>query len=151
MIFDKLDRHPRYFGLHKGLSAGFTYLSTHDFTAVEPGRIDLNGDALYAVVQMYTTRPVGEGIWESHRRYIDLQYLVSGRERFLFAPLEQMQTGIYVPEKDFLPLTGSGSTLDLTSGFFVVFFPEDAHMPGLQLDMPELVKKVVIKIKILGI
>jgi len=148
MIFDSLDRHPLYIGLHKGLSAGFTYLSTHDFTADEPGRIDLNGDALYALVQMYTTKPAGQGIWEAHRRYIDLQYLVSGRERILFAPLEQMQTEIYVPEKDFLPMTGRGSILDLTAGFFVVFFPEDAHMPGLTIDFPGPVKKVVIKVAV---
>ena len=56
MIFDKLDRYLRYIG-QKNLSAAFTYLATHDFTAVEPGRINLEGDALYALVPAYLTGP----------------------------------------------------------------------------------------------
>jgi YhcH/YjgK/YiaL family protein len=148
MIFDQLNRSPRYIGLHKKFDAAFHYLASQDFSAVEPGRIDLEGDNLYAMVQAYTTRTPEQGIWEAHRRYIDVQYIISGRERILFAPIEQMQLGIYIPERDFLPLTGNGSTLDLSASFFVIFYPEDAHMPGLAIDFPEPVKKVVVKVAV---
>jgi YhcH/YjgK/YiaL family protein len=148
MIFDKLDRHARYVRPGDALGTAFAYLAANQFADTKPGRIDLDGSALYAMVQEYTTKPVEQGHWEAHRRYVDVQYIVSGRERILFAPIDQLQAGDYVPEKDFLPLTGPGSTLDLTAGFFVVFFPEDAHMPGLAIDLPEPVKKVVAKVAV---
>jgi YhcH/YjgK/YiaL family protein len=148
MFFDKLDRYARVGSLGKNLAVAFTYLATHDFSDTPPGRINLQGNDLYILVQEYTTKPAEQGVWEAHRRYIDVQYLVRGWERILFAPIEQMQAGDYVPEKDFLPLTGSGSSLNLPAGFFVVFYPEDAHMPGLAVDLPGPVKKVVAKITV---
>ncbi|NTV77854.1 MAG: DUF386 domain-containing protein, partial [Clostridiales bacterium] len=48
-------------------------------------------------------------------------------------------------ERDFQAMTGSGSTLNLTAGTFAVFFPQDAHMPGLTVEAPTKVKKVVVK------
>ena len=147
MIFDKLDRHLRYTGLGKSLAEAFTFLATNNFTNIPAGRIELHGDALYALVQEYTTKPLEQGKWEAHRRYIDVQYLVSGRERILFAPIESLEAGDYIPAKDFLPITGRGSTVDLSAGYFVIFFPEDAHMPGLSIDHPEPVKKVVVKLR----
>jgi biofilm protein TabA len=148
MIYDKLALFSRYAGLGKKLSTALSYLATQDFTATRPGRIDIQGDDLYALVQEYTTRPVGQGVWEAHRCYIDVQNMVSGQERIFFAPVETMQLGTYVEEKDFLSMTGDGSPLDLFAGFFVVFFPEDAHMPGLQVGTPEFVRKIVIKLAV---
>ena len=103
MIFDKLDRYLRYAGLQPALVQGLEYLSSHNLVVAPLGRIDLQGDALFALVQEYTSKSIEQGVWEAHRRYIDIQYIVSGRERIFFAPLERMQLGQYVPEKDFLP------------------------------------------------
>jgi YhcH/YjgK/YiaL family protein len=47
-------------------------------------------------------------------------------------------------------MSGTGNHLDVFAGAFVIFFPDDAHMPGLQTNQPEPVKKVVLKVKILG-
>ena len=148
MIYDNLAFFPRYTGLSKNLSAALSYLARQDFSSIDPGRIDLEGDELFALVQEYTTRPFEQGTWEAHRRYIDVQYVFRGRERIYVARLENMQVGAYVAEKDFLPMTGAGIPLDLPAGYFVVFYPEDAHMPGLQISAPEHVKKVVVKIRI---
>ena len=148
MIFDKLERYNRYTGPAVAIAPAMAYLASQDFIHTPPGRVELQGDALFALVQEYTSKPVDQGIWEAHRRYIDVQYIVSGREQIFYAPIECLQPGIYVPEKDFLPLSGSGSSLEITAGFFVVFYPEDAHMPGLALTLPEPVKKVVVKVKL---
>jgi len=148
MIFDQLARASRYVGLEQDFAAAFNYLSTHDLAGLPPGRIDLQGNDLYALVQEYSTKPFEQGAWEAHRRYIDVQCLVSGRERIYCAPLERLRAGVYVPEKDFLPLTGSGPWLDLSAGDFAIFFPEDAHMPGRTIEGPTAVKKVVVKVRV---
>ncbi len=148
MIFDSLENSSRYTHLGPGLAAAFDFLVHSNLAALQPGRLDLQGEALYALVQEYTTKPAGLGFWEAHRRYIDLQYLLSGSERMGFARLDAMQLGEYVAEKDFQPMNGIGQTLDLSAGEFVIFLPEDAHMPGLMLHTPTMVKKVVVKIRI---
>jgi YhcH/YjgK/YiaL family protein len=100
------------------------------------------------LVQEYVTKPVEQGLWEAHRKYIDVQYMVNGAERMGVANLRTMQLGEYVSEKDFQAMSGTGNYLDVFAGAFTIFFPDDAHMPGLQTNDPESVRKVVLKVKI---
>jgi YhcH/YjgK/YiaL family protein len=147
MIFDTLDQHVRYAGLPHRLPAALNYLLETDLAALPVGRVDLDGDNLYVLVQEYTTKPAELGKWEAHRRYIDVQYLVSGQERMGFANLRTLQLGEYLPDKDFQALNGAGNQVDVFAGSFVIFFPEDGHMPGLCVGAPEPVKKVVLKVR----
>jgi YhcH/YjgK/YiaL family protein len=147
MIFDTLDNYTRYAGLGNNLPAALKYLAETDFTLVEPGRVELGG-GMYVLVQEYTTKPVSQGRWEAHKNYIDVQYLLSGRERLDFANIRTMRLKEYNPDKDFQVLTGIGHSLTLFPGSFVILHPEDAHIPGLVAGHPEAVKKVVVKVKI---
>jgi YhcH/YjgK/YiaL family protein len=148
MIFDTLDNHAHYAGLGYNLPAALKFLLENDLTSLPAGRLDIDGDNLYALVQEYVTKPVEQGIWEAHRKYIDVQHMVSGTERMGVANLRTMQLGEYIPEKDFQPMSGTGNHLDVFAGAFVIFFPDDAHMPGLQASQPEAIRKVVLKVKI---
>jgi YhcH/YjgK/YiaL family protein len=148
MIFDTLDKHALYSGLGYNLPAALKFLLETDLTSLPIGRMDIDGDNLYALVQEYVTKPVEQGVWEAHRKYIDVQYMVSGTERMGVANLRTMQLGEYVAEKDFQPMRGLGNHLDVFAGAFVIFFPADAHMPGLQTHRSELIRKVVLKVKI---
>jgi YhcH/YjgK/YiaL family protein len=148
MIFDTLDNHARYAGLGNNLPAALKFLLENDLTALPVGRIEIDGDNLYALVQEYTTKPAAQGVWEAHRRYIDVQYLFSGHERMGFAQLSTMQLGEYVPARDFQPMSGTGNHVDVFAGAFVIFFPEDGHMPGLCVDAPEPIRKAVLKVRI---
>jgi biofilm protein TabA len=103
---------------------------------------------MYALVQQYNTKLRAQGVWEAHRRYIDLQYLVQGVEGIGYANIKHLQQGEYVASKDFLPLNGEGDLITVRSGSFVLLFPEDAHMPGMAIGSPAPVRKVVIKISI---
>jgi YhcH/YjgK/YiaL family protein len=147
MIFDTLENALRYTGLGSGLPAALKYLLETDLASLPLGRTDLDGKRLYVLVQEFTTKPLEQGKWEAHRRYIDVQYVASGQERMGFANLCTMQLGEYHPEKDFQALNGTGNQVDVFAGAFVIFFPEDAHMPGLCVDQPEPVRKVVLKVQ----
>ncbi len=146
MIFDSLEQYARYAGLGYNLSAAFRFLLDNDLAVLPLGRVDIDGDKMFALVQEYGTKPVEQGMWEAHRKYIDFQHMVIGKERMGFANIKTMQLGEYVPEKDFQPMTGFGSQMDISAGHFAIFFPEDGHMPGLMVTLPEMIKKVVIKI-----
>lgn len=148
MIFDTLDNHARYDGLGHNLPTALRFLLENDLASLPLGRIEIDGDNLFALVQEYTTKSVEQGKWEAHREYIDIQYMASGQERMGFANIRTMQLGEYMPEKDFQPMTGNGNHVDVFAGAFVIFFPEDGHMPGLCVNAPEPIKKVVLKVKI---
>ena len=145
MIFDFLTNSYLYSDISARMDIAFDFLNHTDLTALPVGRIDLEGDHVYVLVQEYTTKPLEEGKWEAHRRYLDVQYMLSGCERIDFALLDTMKLGEYFPEKDFQAMSGSGNALNVVEGSFVVFFPQDAHMPGLTVDAHSQVKKVVVK------
>jgi YhcH/YjgK/YiaL family protein len=147
MIFDTLENALRYARLGDNLPAALKYLLETDLASLPLGRTDLDGNRLYILVQEYDTKPLDQSKWEAHRQYIDVQYVASGRERMGFANLGTMQLGEYKPEKDFQALSGPANYVDVFAGAFVIFFPEDAHMPGLCVDQPEPVRKVVLKVQ----
>ena len=147
MIIDKLENAGLYRGLNGDLAKALDYLAANDFAAMEPGRYDIDGDIVYALVQRYDTRPRGEGDWEAHRRYIDVQYVVQGIETLGIAPVDSLrETQAYSEEKDVQLLAGSGDYVTARDGTFVIFYPHDAHRPCLAHEHPAPVLKVVVKV-----
>jgi YhcH/YjgK/YiaL family protein len=148
MIIDQLKNAHLYYNLSGGIAAALRYLQNTDPTKVEPGRYALDGDNLYAMVQQYETKPRDQGFWEAHRKYIDVQYVAQGTEHMGFSHLSQLRPQPYDEEKDFLKLEGEGEFFLMRAGTFVILGPDDAHMPGMAVDQPRPVRKVVVKVRI---
>lgn len=150
MIADHLTQADRYAVLDPRFKQAFDFLRSNDLATLEVGRYPLadDGDVLFALVQSYNTKPQGEGFWEAHRRYIDLQFIFQGTERIGYAPLHRMRLESYDADRDLAVLTGQGDFLTLTDGCFMLLWPEDAHMPGLQAAQAAPVRKVVCKIAV---
>ncbi|MFN8206001.1 MAG: YhcH/YjgK/YiaL family protein [Bacteroidales bacterium] len=126
----------------------FRFLASADLGKMETGVYPIAGNEAYAMVSEYTTKPIQEARFEAHRKYIDLQYLVLGKERI---GLAETSKGIilepYSEEKDvefYHPM--DGHILEAHPGVFFIFFPEDAHQPCIADGTPSVVKKVVVKI-----
>lgn len=148
MIVDTLDKWRSY--LDGDIwEAAFGFLETLT-PETEPGKYVLDGANLYAGIDVYNTKELDECIFEGHRKYIDIQVLLSGIEFIDWAPKAQMETKIdycgdadceFFDDPDYI-----GGRILLRPGMFTVFFPEDAHMPQACVEQPSTVKKVVIKI-----
>ena len=151
MIQDTLDNARRYEALSPRFARAFDYLRTVDGTQVL-GRHALDGENLFALVQRYSTRPFETASFEAHRRYIDIQYVYSGRETILWAPLASMreETMPYDASKEaaFFKLVPDVTPLHLAAGHFAILFPEDAHAPCLLWENPGEVFKVVVKVAV---
>lgn len=129
----------------------FSFLKNNDLANLAPKRYDLDGDNLYAMVSVYHTKNREDAKFEVHRRYIDIQYVVSGTEWIGIAPLVS-QDSILQPydatqDIEFLSVK-QGKTVRASQDRFFIFFPGDAHMPGLKADTNAPVRKVVVKIRI---
>lgn len=151
MILGTLDHSARYEALHPSFAKAFSFLRTVDGTQA-PGRHEIDGDHVFALVQRYSTKPVGDALFEAHRRYIDVQYLHSGRETILWAPLAAMKeaTMAYDETKEaaLWKLVPDVTPLHLSAGLFAILFPQDAHAPCVEWERPEEVFKVVVKVAV---
>ena len=148
MIADTLNNSRLYRGLSPRIALAFDFLHGTDSRGATSGTFEIEGRQVYAMVQEYASLDRTQGTWEAHRRYIDLQYVVAGRERIGYANVSRLTPGLYDPEKDFLPLSGEGDFLTLGPGDFMLLFPEDGHMPRIAVAGPETVRKVVVKIAV---
>ena len=151
MILDSLTLWHRYAPLHARLVPAFTFLEAVQ-ADITIGRHEIAGDDVFALVQRYQTRPVEGMQLEAHRRHIDVQYLVTGREAIHWAPLRDLAepTHEYDPVKDagLYALSAAAVPVPLRAGQFMVLFPDDAHAPCCWIDAPSEVVKVVVKVAV---
>ena len=107
---------------------------------------------MFANVMDMTTRPFEGSHPEIHEKYIDLMYWPEGGEKIGVAPYLGVEPILESrPENDiaFLASVDGESVLTATEGCFGVFFPWDAHRPGLFLkDGPAVSRKCVVKISV---
>jgi YhcH/YjgK/YiaL family protein len=151
MILDTLANEASYEGLHPSFARAFAWLSTFD-PATPDGRYEIGGPSLVAIVQRYVTAPSDEKKWETHRLHGDIQYVVSGREWIGIAPRESLAVKTpYNPEKDaefYEAPSGSSTKLLMEAASFAIFLPQDGHQPGVMVEGPEDLCKVVIKFRL---
>jgi biofilm protein TabA len=129
----------------------FAFLRDTRLETLTPGRVDLEGTNAYASVTEGPTKALEATKWEAHRKYIDLQYVITGKEQMGIAPLSKARvTEAYDEAKDVLfgeVPTAESKFYVAQPGTFFLFFPKDAHRPAVKADGSDTDKKVVIKIK----
>jgi YhcH/YjgK/YiaL family protein len=148
MVIDKIENYRLYSTLTKRLVKGFEFITTTDLTLLEPGRYQIDNDAIFAIVQEYDTKEEKDCVLEGHHKYIDIQYVISGVELMGFTPLTNQVAVDENLEKDYTFYTGETSMLRVEEGMFTLFFPEDLHRTGVKAEQFSKVKKVVVKVKI---
>lgn len=117
----------------------------------DDGIVELDGKNLYISFQSYTTQDRESCKYESHKDYIDVQYIISGEEIIaVTTPGLLSVSEPYNAEKDvmFYDDLVDGTEYYLDKGDFVVLDPLDVHMPKIKMNEPCFVKKAVAKIKI---
>jgi biofilm protein TabA len=134
------------------VQAGMEAIRSRGLDALEPGKYEIQGELMFALVQETATRPASQQRFESHAIYADIQYLVDGEEKIGVARLSphiratenRLETDdiAFYDNLDNEPV----SELALKPGMFAVFFPADLHRPCCCVNGEGKVKKIVIKI-----
>ena len=146
MIIDTLANLDFFKGLNEQLYKGLKFLKETDVTALPVGRYEIDGDAVFALVQAYETHLPEECRWEAHYTYTDIQYVVEGSERMGWKTLDGVVKTEDRPEDDVYFFESDGDHFVLHAGQFAVFTPQDGHRPGLAVDRPAPIKKIVVKV-----
>lgn len=126
------------------------FLNDFKKSDMEPGRYDIHGDDLFAAVSRYDTQPNVERQFENHKKYIDLQIVLDGKEEIHWADTAslKMVSEEFSQGGDIAFYVGESMGYVLLGGDqCAILFEEDAHMPNVLHGKSENVLKVVFKIK----
>ncbi|MDD2971163.1 MAG: YhcH/YjgK/YiaL family protein [Lachnospiraceae bacterium] len=136
--------------LVKRVDAAIAYIQKLDLEKIPDGKYIVDDNFFY-MVQTFQTKQPEETCYEAHQNYVDIQYIVSGQERMQTASLGDLTVKVpYDPQKDiaFYEVISQAATMTFTAGGYGVFYPQDAHRPGMCVDTPDTVKKVVGKVRV---
>jgi len=126
----------------------FAFLNDPKIDTLKPGKYLIDGDNVFAMITDGPTRLIDSVRWESHRNYIDLHYVIRGREQIGAAPVASATvTKPYDASRDAANYTVGGKYYPAAPGEFFLFFPSDAHRPGIKTTGFDADKKLVIKIR----
>lgn len=151
MISDNLKNCELYVSNHPRFAAAFDFIKKASAENYPVGRYEIDGDNLFALVQEYDSRLLADAKFEGHKRYIDIQHIVSGVEVMKFADIAKMtEKAPYNEVKDCTNyLDTEASQVILKDGEYAIFFPHDIHMPCISLhETPAPVRKIVVKVKL---
>jgi YhcH/YjgK/YiaL family protein len=150
MIVDTITNAPKYFSSHPLFPAAFDYISKTDLVSLQPGKYEIDGDKLRAIVSEKKGMSAEESVakFECHNKHIDIQLCIKGNEQIGWKPREKCrnENGGYNAEKDVQLYQETPDTyFGLTDGQFAIFFPEDVHAPMIGTGE---IRKLVIKVKL---
>ena len=146
MILDRLEEADHYAPLSPRFAAAFEFLRRQDLADLELGRYDIDGDNVYALIQRNPTRRREDSSLEAHRKYIDIQMVLSGVESIGWKnrPTCTQRGQDYDAETDAEKFTDEPDAwATVHPGAFVIFLPDDTHAPMVGTGE---IHKVVVKV-----
>ena len=153
MILDKLENLYIYKSSILNLDEIIKFIQTNNIVSMKEGKYDIVKKSVFIIIQDYLTKPKIEKKWESHKKYIDIQIMLKGSEYIGYSSIDKLNIEApYNNEKDLIFYHNDkaiNNMLFLPQNYFMVFLPNDAHMPGICVrNESNFVKKAVIKILI---
>jgi YhcH/YjgK/YiaL family protein len=149
MILDVLGNCDAYADLNPHFAKAFEFLRRNDLTNLPEGRHEVDGDNVYAVVAKGVGRKPEEAMIETHDRYIDIQYVVSGTDTMGWKPRRDLGPAADAsePAKDVAFYKDTPTVWSkVTPGMLAIYFPEDAHLPMISdSDLHKVIMKVAVK------
>lgn len=147
LSIDKMEFARQYHANKTYWDKAFAFLKGQALTTLSPGKYPIDGTNVFATVTEDPSKDFDKTQWESHRKYIDLQCVITGEEKMGKYPFTKLTvTKPYDETRDVANYSGDGKIYDVPAGTFIIFFPSDAHRPNITPGSNKPVKKVVIKV-----
>lgn len=150
MIFDTLEHSNLYCTTIPNADEVFGFIKKCVRTEPEAGRYEICGSDVYALVIKYLPAEEQGRQYETHDKYLDVQYMLRGCENQWYMKRDELKETVpYSAEKDisFYDFSGQGTKFDLTPGDFAVYFPHDGHLPGMYSGNNAECVRIIVKVK----
>lgn len=148
MILDHIDAISKYKGIHTNLDIAIEAIINGDLNQRVAGKYAIKENDVFYMVQTYDTKLPEDVKFETHHKYLDIQWMVQGEEIMGF----QLESDLtveteYDDEKDIAFYIGTGQDIKVNQGRFAIFFPNEAHQPSVAIGLSKPVMKIVVKVK----
>lgn len=150
MIFTRLNDEQKNKTLSKKVQECIKYVKENDILGTfEPGVYELEKIGVKMIYDSYMSKNIEDTVWESHKKYIDIQIMLDGEEYIGINKIENMTMVEENEEKDYWLYKGETLfNVPIKNGDLVVLYPEDVHMPGLKINQNNPNKKLVFKVEV---
>jgi YhcH/YjgK/YiaL family protein len=148
MILDVLGNVHRYMVHNKEFSKAIEFLFRPDLNELPTGKYEIDGDRVYAIVAKDPGRKEEDALLEIHRKYIDIQVVLAGTDNMGWRSKSSCEkpSGEYHNDSDVQFFEDDPEAFfSVKRGRFVIFFPEDAHMPSISEGE---IHKIIVKVAV---
>lgn len=145
MVVDYIENINNYSFMNKNFEKGIKFAqSLFDKPA---GKYEC--DDIFAFVQVGETKNNDEVKFESHIKYMDVQFLVEGSEILGWQNINKLTVvDKYDEDSDIIFYSGEGEDIKISGNMFYIVHEKDAHKPCTHINNQTDYKKVVLKLKI---
>ena len=148
MIFDHIKYSSQYNSVHRNFEAVFEYLKNIPADA-RTGSFVPEPDNVWGGISVYAETNTGKKMYEAHRNFMDIHYVLSGEATFGYCTVDRLKTTQAYDEKaDYELLEGDIHAISMKPGDFCIVFPQDAHIPVVEKVGEEDLVRVVVKIRV---
>ena len=136
--------------LYEKISEALDFIKNLDTANLTPGIHEVNDEFYYNYLEYEAKEPTNS-IYEAHKNYVDIQYIVAGQEQVDVSFEEYMELNTpYDAEKDimFFKNPQEHFTRVLGPGEYVIVLPHELHKPGQKVGSDGNVKKIVGKVRV---
>jgi biofilm protein TabA len=148
MILDHIDNSAFYFAQHPLFEKAFAFLQQLKESDFDSAKLELDGDRLFALFFKGDGKGAEKIVMESHKKYIDIQFVFMGEDLMGHRALSQCHevNKEYVVADDYMLFNDQPSTQVLVrEKYFTVFYPADVHAPLIgKKEMHKVVVKVAL-------
>ena len=150
MIIDNIRNCEKYECVHEGFKKAFDAIKEIVSENKGVGKYEIDGKNVFVMVQEYTSKLEADCKFEAHRKYIDIQFIISGEEKIYIGPLEGLK-----PVTEFNTESDGGlfeapqsyTTAVVADGDFAIIYPDEAHAPGISINENQKnIRKIVAKV-----
>lgn len=139
--------HEQYMSNQEAWDSAFSFLKNQHLNELVAGKYSILGDRVFATISEGSAREKDSAVWESHRQYIDIHYVIRGSDQIGIT--DSTQAKIIKPySDDATHYTAEGKFYTSDPSFFFILFPIDLHKPNIKLNDNQIVKKLVIKVEV---
>lgn len=126
----------------------FEFIQNNDLLNLPVGKYPVDGNNVFATISEYMTQEPAERKWESHKKRIDIQIILSGKELMGQAPYAEATPEVPYSETSDVEFrkVANGKECLAQPGTFFIFFLSDSHRPNMNAGEKSKVKKVVFKV-----
>ena len=148
MIYDKVINIGTYLGIHPNLDIAIREIQQKRYVEWDLGRHEIDKENVYcnSVKIELSNKPN----WERHERYLDIHINLDGTEQIRCADVSDIKNWNTFSEQNdcaIAPYSTNGICCPIKKDWFLVVFPQDAHMPGVG-EMGDSSRKAIFKVRL---